>query len=207
MPCSDICIYLTLTLGAKFSDKIGTRPTIFISLLLKNIAFALLYFFPNYFVDLIAMCILGLGGGIGNLAYIKNAWKYFPKSQGLVNGIILGGGGLSSSVLTPLADFFIINREKKTTDKNGIYPKFISDRLPKFIFILLISFIIIGAISLFMTFPYESNEEKDENEQKLNEIEEKVNKTGGNLKEAFLSKKNLLMVSFCFCGFCKFIKY
>jgi hypothetical protein len=58
-----------------------------------------------------------------------------------------------------------------------------------------------------MTFPYESNEEKDENEQKLNEIEEKVNKTGGNLKEAFLSKKNLLMVSFCFCGFCKFIKY
>lgn len=92
MPCSDICIYLTLTLGAKLSDKIGTRPTIFISLLLKNIAFALLYFFPNYFVDLIAMCILGLGGGIGNLAYIKNAWKYFPESQGLVNGIILGGG-------------------------------------------------------------------------------------------------------------------
>ena len=207
MPCSDICIYLTLTLGAKLSDKIGTRPTIFVSLLLKNIAFALLYFFPNYFVDLIAMCFLGFGGGIGNLAYIKNAWKYFPNSQGLVNGIILGGGGLSSSVLTPLADFFIINREKETTDKNGIYPKYISDRLPKFILILLISFLIIGAIALFMTFPYESNEEKDENEQKLNEIEEKVNKKSGNLKEAFLSKKYLLMVSFCFCGFCKFIEY
>lgn len=203
MPCSDICIYLTLTLGAKLSDKIGTRPTIFISLLLKNIAFALLYFFPNYFVDLIAMCILGLGGGIGNLAYIKNAWKYFPESQGLVNGIILGGGGLSSSVLTPLADFFIINKEKEKTDDNGIYPKYISDRLPKFVLILLVSFLIIGAVSLFMTFPYENGDEIDEKEEKINESEEIINKKDGKLKEALLSKKNLMMISFCFCGFCK----
>ena len=199
MPCSDICIYFTLTLGAKLSDKIGTRQTIFISLLLKNIAFALLYFFPNYFVDLIAMCILGLGGGIGNLAYIKNAWKYFPQSQGLVNGIILGGGGLSSSVLTPLADFFIINSEKEKTDENGIYPKYISDRLPKFILILLISFLIIGGISLFMTFPYEIDDEINENEKKINETEENNNNKNGKLKEALLSKKNLLMISFCFC--------
>ena len=207
MPCSDICIYFTLTLGAKLSNKIGCRPTIFISLLLKIIAFALLYFFPNYYVDLVAMCILGLGGGIGNLAYIKNGWKYFPQSQGLVNGIILGGGGLSSSVLTPLGDFFIINSEKEKTDDNGIYPKYISDRLPKFIRILLISFIILGILSLLMTFPYENEEEKNENEEKINEVEEKVNKGNENLKEALFSNKNLFMISFCFCGFCKSIKY
>ena len=162
MPCSDICIYLTLTIGSKLSDKIGPRLTICISLFLKILSYALLYWVPNYYVDLVTMCILGLGGGIGNLAYIKNGWKYFPKSQGLVNGIILSGGGISSSVLTPLADFFIINPEKEKTDDEGIYSKNISDRLPKFLLILLIAFIIMGAIALFITFPYdEENEEKE----------------------------------------------
>ena len=199
MPCSDICIYLTLTLGAKLSNKIGTRLTIFISLFLKNVAFGLLYLVPNYYVELIAMCILGLGGGIGNLAYIKNGWKYFPKSQGLVNGIILGGGGISSSILTPLADFFIINPEKEITDRNGIYPKYIADRVPKFALILLISFIILGIIALLMSFPYE-----EDNNGKIKEEKMVINKNcNGVLKEAFFSLKNLMMVSFCFCGFCK----
>lgn len=202
MPCSDICIYLTLTLGAKLSNKIGTRITILISLSLKILSFALLYWVPNYYCDLIAMCILGLGGGIGNLAYIKNAWKYFPKSQGLVNGIILGGGGISSSVLTPLADFIIINPEKEKTNKNGIYPEYISNRLPKFLLILFISFIILGAIALSISFPYEEEEKVEKEKEK--EIEEKENNGKiGSLKEALLSTKNLLMISFCFCGFCK----
>ena len=202
--CSDICIYFTLTLGAKLSDKIGVRITVFISLFLKITAYALLYFIPNYYVDLIAMCIFGLGAGIGILAYIKNALKFFPKSQGLVNGIILMGGGISASILTPLADFFIINSEKEKADDKGIYPKIISDRLPKFIFIILISFIIIGILSLFITFPYENIEEKNEVDKLINESEEKKNaENNGNLKEALFSTKNLMMISFCFCGFCK----
>ena len=59
---------------------------------------------------------------LGNLAYLKNSWKYFPQSQGLVNGIILGGAGLSSSILTALANFLIINPEKKSANEDtGIY--------------------------------------------------------------------------------------
>ena len=190
MPCSDICIYFTLTLGSKVSDKIGSRATIMISLFLKNLAYAIIYLIPNYYMVLIAMCILGLGGGIGNLAYIKNGWKYFPESQGLVNGIILGGGGISSSILTPLADFFIINPEKEKTDEEGIYPKYIADRVPKFTLIILIIF-----------FPYEeSDEEKDSKDNKDNNN----NKKNGSLKEDLCSMKNLMMVSFCFCGFCKY---
>ena len=201
MPCSDMCIYLTLTLGAKLSYKIGTRPTIFISLFLKILSFSLLYFVPNYFVDLFAMCILGLGGGLGNFAYIINAWKYFPESQGLINGIILCGGGISSSILTPLADFFIINPEKKGTNENGIYPDYIAFRLPNFILIILIMFIILSIISLIIIFPYT----KDENEVEIKEKEESIidNNNKGSLREALTSKNNLMMISFFFCGFCK----
>lgn len=184
MPCSDICIYFTLTLGSKVSDKIGSRATIMISLFLKNLAYAIIYLVPNYYMVLVAMCILGLGGGIGNLAYIKNGWKYFPESQGLVNGIILGGGGISSSILTPLADFFIINPEKEKTDEEGIYPKYIADRVPKFTLIILIMFIILSIISLIITFPYE---ESDEEAGTKDNKESKKNKKNGSLKEALCS--------------------
>ena len=117
------------------------------------------------------MCILGLGSGIGNLAYVKNGWKYFPKSQGLVNGIILGGGGISSSILTPLADFFIINPEKIGTYKNGIYPESIANKLPDFIKIILICFIIMSVIAFIITIPYSEDdkeiEEYDDEKKKL----------------------------------------
>ena len=153
------------------------------------------------------MSILILGGRIGNLAYINDTLKYLPKSQGFVNGIILGGGWISSSMLTPLADFIIINPEKEKTDKNGIYPEYISKSLPKFLLILLISFMILGAIALSISFPYE--EEEDEKEKEEENEEKGSDKKNGFLKEALLSNKNLLMISFCFCGFCKqiFIKY
>jgi len=205
MPCSDICIYFTLTLGSKVSDKIGSRATIILSLFLKNLAYFIIYLVPNYYMVLVAMCILGLGGGIGNLAYIKNGWKYFPESQGLVNGIILGGGGISSSILTPLADFFIINPEKEKTDEEGIYPKYIADRVPKFTLIILIIFIILSIISIIITIPYEeavNDEETDGKDYK--DISNKKKKKSGSLKEALCSMKNLMMVSFCFCGFCKY---
>lgn len=202
MPCSDLCIYFTLTLGAKLSNKIGTRPTIFISLLLKILSFSLLYWAPDYFVVLIAMCILGLGGGIGNFAYIKNAWKYFPESQGLVNGIILCGGGISSSILTPLADFVIINPEKYGTNEDGFYPKSISSRPRKFILILLITFIIMSVIALLITFPYTEDDNEIVTKGKEEAIIDNNNKVS--LKEAFTSKNNLMMISFCFCGFCKY---
>ena len=55
-----------------------------------------------------------------------------------------------------------------------------------------------GAIALFITFPY--NEENEEKE-KENEVEKDNTKNNDKLKEALLSTKNLMMISFCFCGF------
>ena len=112
MPCSDMFIYIVLTIGAKIGNKIGVRFSMIIALLLQYTSYLMLIMFPNYYVVLTAMCLFGIGSGFSNITYIKNSWKYFPKSQGFVNGIILGGAGLSSSILTPLADFFIIIQKK-----------------------------------------------------------------------------------------------
>ena len=149
------------------------------------------------------MCLFGVGSGLGNLTYLKNSWKYFPKSQGLVNGLILGGAGLSSSILTPLADFWIINPDKiPANEDTGLYEDDeIADRVPKYIVILCIMFLILGFMSIFMTFPYQAENEDNTEEKKV------VNKSSPesqvSLLTLFISMKNLKLLSFCFCGFCK----
>ena len=174
----------------------------------------MLIFLPNYYLVLIAMCFLGFGSGLSNLTYIKNSWKYFPKSQGLVNGLILGGGGLSSSILTPLADFFIINPNKEPADPDtGLYDKIIADRVPTYLKTLFIIFVVLGVISIIFSFPYieENNvenigkegeitgEKKESMELFFNEDAKKAP-----LLQIFFSIKNYILIRFCFCGFCKY---
>lgn len=206
MPCSDLFIYFFLTLGAKMGNKIGVRLTICVALIFKFISYALLLMFANYYIVLISMCLFGVGSGLGNLTYMKNSWKYFIKSQGLVNGIILGGAGISSSILTPLADFFIINPDKiPANEDTGIYEdEEIANRVPKYIAILCVMFLILGILSIFMTFPYtEGNEEQGETVEEANNVKKESPENEARLIDLFLSSKNLKLLSFCFCGFCK----
>lgn len=204
MPCSDLFIYFSLTLGAKMGNKIGVRLTIIVALVCKYISYALLYFVPNYYVVLCAMMLFGIGSGLGNLTYLKNSWKYFPKKQGLVNGIILGGAGISSSVLTPLADFFIINPDKKKADEKGLYPTEVAERVPKYLIILCITFLVLGIIALIFTFPYKEEENTGETAtEEESPIKPLPGESEASLIETFFSIKNCMLISFCFCGFCK----
>ena len=204
MPCSDLFIYFTLTLGTKMGNKIGVRLTIIVALACKYASYLLLLFIPNYYVVLIAMCLFGVGNGLGNLTYMKNSWKYFPKSQGLINGIILGGAGISSSILTPLADFFIINPDKEKADeKTGLYPEDVGNRVPKYLIILLIIFSVLGLFSLIFNFPFKEEDDTKPTEKEENLIKPLPGEAESSLKETFFSIKNSMLIFFCFCGFCK----
>jgi MFS family permease len=211
MPCSDLFIYFTLTLGAKMGNIIGVRSTIAVALTFKYISYALLLLIPNYYVVLFAMCLFGVGSGLGNLTYLKNSWKYFPNNQGLVNGIILGGAGISSSILTPLADYLIINPDKeKANSHTGLYSKIVGNRVPTYLVILCITFLVLGIFALFITIPFEEKKRDTENEvvgetaeEEQTLIKARPGELEASLKDTFFSLKNCQLLSFCFCGFCK----
>ena len=131
------------------------------------------------------MGIFGLGDGLGNLSAIKNAWKYFPNNKGLVNGIIIGGLGLSSSFFTPLADY-IINKNGIKTNDDGFYDKEIADRLIYFLYAMIGIFSVLGFFSIIFTFPYE--EEKDILKNEEYEKEKLIDDDKENEKEDYKNK-------------------
>ena len=196
MPCIFLVQYCFMTIGVNLGNKVGPRFSTLIGISFMYISYLIMIFFSNYYLVLVAMGIFGLGDGLANLSVIKNCWKYFPGHEALINGIIIGGLGISSAILTPIADYIIIN-PNHVEPINDIYPKVIANHLLNFLYFLSCFFLVLGTIAVTCTFKYEDEIEEEK--------EEKV-KTGSNLSllcEGFLTFKNFILGLFCFCGPCK----
>lgn len=181
MPCSDLLLNIFNIFGLKIGEKIGVKNAILLAITLELISLLVLLFIPKYIMVLFAMGLFGIGIAMNSLIVTKNGWKYFPNRKGLVNGINMSASGLSSSFLTPIADYGIINPDKIGTDSDGLYPEKIANRLPRYLYVLIGIFFLIGSISYFTTFNYEKekkeNLNEDMNDEKIlnnNEIEEEI---------------------------------
>lgn len=181
MPCSDLLLNFFNTFGLKIGGKIGAKNAVLLSLFFEFITLSILLYIPNYYMVLLAMGIFGIGIATNTLITIKNCWKYYPDRKGLVYGFNVGAAGISTSFFTPLADFWIINKNKEKTEKNGLYPKHIADRLPTYLYVLVGIFFFFGIFSYLLTFNYEDtetqidtllDEEKDVEKEEKGEITE-----------------------------------
>ena len=216
MPCIFLIQYCFMTIGVKIGNKFGPRISSLIGILLMLGSYAIMLCFNKYIFILLAMGIFGMGDGIANLSVIKNCWKYFPKNTGLVNGIIIGGLGLSSSVLTPIADYLIINPNEEKTDDRGYYPEKVALNLWFYLKFLTILFIVLGVIGISLTIAYEKEpviEETEADTGNSNLVSPDRTESSFSVQnqsnlcllcDGFFSWKNLMMISFCFCGLCKY---
>jgi len=199
MPCIFLVQYCFMTIGVKLGNRVGARFSTLIGILFMYGSYAIMIFSTNYYLVLIAMGIFGLGDGLANLSVITNCWKYFPNNKALINGIIIGGLGISSAVLTPIADYFIINPRHVEPDESGIYPVKIANHLLDFLYFLAGFFLVLGILAVSLTFNYK---EELVDEDKYDE-KEFLEKNVSNMKllcEGFWSIKNLILGLFCFCG-------
>ena len=215
MPCIFLVQYCFMTIGVKLGDTVGPRFSTLIGICTMYASYAIMIFFTNYYLVLVAMGVFGLGDGLANLSVIKNCWKYFPNNAALVNGIIIGGLGISSAILTPIADYFIINPKGLEPDENGIYDKDIANNLLNFLYFLLILFLVLGLFAVAFTFKYEPEELSSNSEyvfKKAGNLEMDNSSSNANKKQesnlrllcdGFWSLTNLTLALFCFCGPCK----
>ena len=214
MPCVFLIQYCFMTIGVKIGNKFGARITSIIGVLLMFISYGIMIIYDKYFLILVAMGIFGMGDGIANLSVIKNCWKYFPKNTALINGIIIGGLGLSSAVLTPIADYIIINPDEVNTDQSGIYPEEVANNVLDYLKFLGILFLVLGIFAISLTIPYEKEPtsadsifgkavELEEGGRKDSVVAIKTENDCILLCEAFFSCKNFMLLIFCFCGPCK----
>ena len=169
MPCSDLLLNIFNIFGLKIGEIIGPKNAIILSLFFEFSSLLILLFIPKYIMVLISMGIFGIGISINNLIITKNCWKYFPYNKGIVNGVVMAASGISTTFLTPIADFVIINPEKNDTDSKGLYSKEIANRLPQYIYVLLGIFFVIGTISYLFTFNYTKIDIEDDINENLNE--------------------------------------
>ena len=232
MPSIDLINNSVLNFGVIISQKIGLRYLILLSLFFSYLSCFLLIIFPNYFSVILAMGIFGIGCGFSYFPPIQNCWKYYPKKNGLIFGICVAGLGLSSSILTPLADFLIVNPDKKKTNTEGYYPPEVANRLKTYLYILTGIYVVLGILAFFFSFEYkeeaiendekliaekkETNEtetktedvkekkETNETETKTEDVKEKKNITWKELFQLLKTKKYLMLLSFCVCGLCKY---
>ena len=141
--------------------KIGIRALTIIATISIFISHVILYFSINYYLILLAYILYGYGSCSTYYTSLRNCWKYFPEKKDLISGIIFSSFGLSSFAFTSIADQ-IINPDN--IPKNGkFYPKQISYRFIKYVKIFAINVVVIGSISSILCFPYEEENQNDNN--------------------------------------------
>ena len=68
--------------------------------------------------------------------------------------------GLSSSILTPLADFFIVNKNKEKTDGDGYYPEEVANNLKTYLYILTGIYVFLGVSAFLLAFEFKEEEKE-----------------------------------------------
>lgn len=150
----DALYYLFIFVGDKLENMISFRFSIISSILMQYLSIVLIIIFTNnpYFI-LFSIGLFNMGNGLSHLPSVRNCWKFFPNRQGLLLGIFLSGSGISSSALTYISEFIIINPERKDS-KNNIFSDDINNKFKLYLYICGIFLLLCGIISFFLNFEY-----------------------------------------------------
>ena len=140
--------------------KLGIRILTIFTTISLYISHIIIYFSIKYYLIIIAYIIYGFALSCTYYQTVKNCWKYFPEKKELMTGIIFSSFGLGSFVFTSIADQ-IINPDN--LEKEGkYYSKDISFRFLTFTKFEIFSIVILGGISCILCFPYEDENNNNE---------------------------------------------
>lgn len=162
---------LFLIIGGRLESSAGPRKSIIISMCVIFVAHLFLYFSTTITINFLALCLFGLGIGLNYLSPIRTIWKYFPEHKGLCVGIIIAGGGLSSTFLNFVLMKVINPDKQKPNSVTKMYDESIAQNVHDFILIDFIAIIVLGVIGTILVTPFVDPvvpKTKEELEEELN---------------------------------------
>ena len=98
-PLQSIYMCIFCFFGGAVDRKLGTHFTVILGCLSICLADFFLIIFKFFILNFLSIIFYGIGFGISMTSAVGNACRYFPKNQGLINGICIGTGGNLGSVL------------------------------------------------------------------------------------------------------------
>ena len=180
-PIMSLTMSICCFFGGMVEHYMGPRLVILLGGI--SIAFGDLLFIisKNILFDFFINIFFGVGFAIAMTAAVKNASKYFPNKEGLINSVAGGfGGNLGSSFFNLIIKYFVSKGDYPDNDDNDMYKKSTAENYKVFFYIHGGVVLGIGFISSLLLVPYEeansnSNENKYPDEQLL-QNEEKQKK-------------------------------
>lgn len=95
---------LAMPLGARLNKKVGARNAMLIGALVMNLGIVAASYATSLLPFILGYSLLfGTGVGLGYTAPMQAGWGWFPRSKGLVNGIVLLGFGFGARDGSPRA--------------------------------------------------------------------------------------------------------
>lgn len=216
MPSILFIQYIFIFLGVKLEKAFNARIPAIISPLMIVSSQVCLFLTTKFYIVIIVMVIAGIGNGIGFLSVVNNGWRYYPNKKGLVNGIILGGLGLSSAILNPIADFVFINPNKEKVQRDGFYSQKVADNLKSYFIFTILLFGVLSVLGMSLTFPYKEEPtienvhgfiEEEKNSEIIPDIKQKIIESDDEFKQALFSKENAMLCIICFGAPCNIYIY
>ena len=102
--------------GVKLANRIGFRLTSLISMIGFSGFIFISSFVKNFWIF---MMIYGIGPplmlGLVYMLPIHCGWAYFPKSKGVVTGLVAGAFGLATSIFNPISTYIANPNNLKPT--------------------------------------------------------------------------------------------
>lgn len=139
--------------------------------------------------------LVGGGLGLGYTSTMEAAWKWLPKSKGLITGAILSGYGCGGFFLN-LYGTRLIN-PRNLNPENGLFPAEVSENFSDMLRTLSICFVLVTCASAFLiTNPNKSHTEPRKSEENIN-----VN-IGVNVVDALKSRQFCLLWIMLICSAC-----
>ena len=170
--------------SGRLEKKISLHFINLIGFTIYALGYFIMYLSQNFFSDLFAMVICGIGNGIIYYPSTINVCLWFPKNNGIIMGIIETTISLGSFFFALIGEQIINKNEIESDEDEDLYEYDVAIKVKKYLLFQIITILVAMVLSYLLIYEKE-NEEKEKKEKKTENPVELGTKIEG-IEEVFL---------------------